>query len=376
MMAAAFDTVPATVAEATEHLPVFVYGTLQTGFKNHANVVRGLHSKASAACLPGACVFHFDTGFPGMYPTPQPEGCCDGDELRGVYGGGGALGNVQALLEAAESADRVRACTAGVIGQLLHFPEAAWPRMMADLDRLEAYEGPRNGRNMYERVRVRVRVLKHMTVTGSPLSGAGAAAAQASSPASAGPGSGSGAGATATATAAAAMGGREAGKEAEEAEFVTAWTYFCMLDPAAECMRSELVVDGHWRRHMRRGNLDDGADEWADAEQKASSDAAAAALAAAEPVSTPSSSSASSAFSHEDEGAGAMPRPLVARAGAPAAAGTTTAESSAAGGKVPAGAAAGEAVAGAGGASGAAGSGRYSMTALQRALRPAGDGAA
>jgi hypothetical protein len=354
---------------------------LQTGFKNHANVVRGVHSKASAACLPGACVFHFATGFPGMYPTPQPEGCCDGDELRGVYGGGAALGNVQALLEAAEPADRVRACTAGVVGQLLHFPEAAWPRMMADLDRLEAYEGPRNGRNMYERVRMRVRVLKHMTVTGSPLSGAGTtpplgAAAQAGSPPSAGLGPGSGAGATATATAAAAMGGIEAGAPADEAEFVTAWTYFCLLDPAAECRRSELVVDGHWRRHMRRGNLDDGADEWADAEDKATesvtSDSAAAASAAAGLVSTPSSSSASSAFSHEGEGAGAMPKPLVARVEAPA----TESSAAGAGGKVLDGAAAGDAVSGAGGASGAAGSGRYSMTALQRALRPAGNGAA
>ena len=50
-------------------LPFFFYGTLQTGYQNHAAVVRGRYSSVRRAQLPGALLVHYEAGWPGMTPT-------------------------------------------------------------------------------------------------------------------------------------------------------------------------------------------------------------------------------------------------------------------------------------------------------------------
>ena len=94
-----------------EHLPFFVYGTLQEGFKNHANVVRGRHSSAEPATFAGARLVHYAAGFPGL-----------------SRGGAGV-----------------------VAGTLLRVAPAAYAAVLRDLDRLEAFYAPRDARNVYER---------------------------------------------------------------------------------------------------------------------------------------------------------------------------------------------------------------------------------
>jgi len=101
----------AAMSAADEQLPYFVYGTLQPGFKNHANVVRGRHESAEPATFAGARVVHYEAGFPGMH-----------------RGGDGT-----------------------VTGTLLRVAAPAYAAVLRDLDRLEAFYGPRDERNMYER---------------------------------------------------------------------------------------------------------------------------------------------------------------------------------------------------------------------------------
>lgn len=107
---------------------VFVYGTLQTGFRNNERVVRGRANSVSPARLHGACVFHFPgAGFPGMWRSADDQ--------------------------AQES----------VTGQLLTFTPAAWPGVLVDLDLLESFFGPGHASNEYAREVV------HVAVGGSPV---------------------------------------------------------------------------------------------------------------------------------------------------------------------------------------------------------------
>ena len=88
--------ITALPAEYLRHLPFFFYGTLQTGFKNHTNVVRGRYASVVPAALPGADLFHYAAGWPGI---------TDG---AGV-----------------------------VIGQLLYAHDAEYLELLSDLDTLE-----------------------------------------------------------------------------------------------------------------------------------------------------------------------------------------------------------------------------------------------
>lgn len=98
-------------------LPFFVYGTLQTGFKNHANVVKGRYSHVQNAQLHFARVYHFPkAGFPGCWR-------CD-DEASTV------------------------------LGQLLTVPTDVYTAVLEDLDMLEDFFGPGHPNNMYEREQV------------------------------------------------------------------------------------------------------------------------------------------------------------------------------------------------------------------------------
>jgi len=198
----------ASAAGYGEHLPVFVYGTLQTGFKNHANVVKGAHSRVEVAHLAGAAVFHFATGFPGAYPVPgmAPEALLELYEPR-------VLANLQAMLRSAPPP------ATRVVGQLLHFSPERWPVMLRDMDCLEAFSVPRARSNMYERVLVSVEAVPPPTADDT------ASTAPTSSP-------------------------------------VRAWTYLCLMDPAQVTLSSSLVVSGDWRAHMALTGLSDAADDW------------------------------------------------------------------------------------------------------------------
>jgi gamma-glutamylcyclotransferase (GGCT)/AIG2-like uncharacterized protein YtfP len=97
----------------SEKLPFFVYGTLQSGFQNHDNFVRGRFTELLPAYVTNAKLRHYAAGFPGLY------------------------------FAADESAR--------VLGQLLVPPADVYSEVLRDLDKLEDYT-PGDSRNMYERV--------------------------------------------------------------------------------------------------------------------------------------------------------------------------------------------------------------------------------
>lgn len=100
-------------------LPFFVYGTLQSGFKNHSNVVKGRHTHVQKALLRNAHVYHFPkAGFPGCWRHD--------DEA------------------------------ATVTGELLVVPPEVYDAVLRDLDMLEDFYGPGHPNNMYEREQVTV----------------------------------------------------------------------------------------------------------------------------------------------------------------------------------------------------------------------------
>ena len=54
-------------------LPFFFYGTLQTGFQNHNNVVRGRFSSIVPARVSRLRLVHYPVGFPGAYPGGEDD---------------------------------------------------------------------------------------------------------------------------------------------------------------------------------------------------------------------------------------------------------------------------------------------------------------
>jgi gamma-glutamylcyclotransferase (GGCT)/AIG2-like uncharacterized protein YtfP len=94
-------------------LPFFVYGTLQTGFQNHDNFVRGRFTSIHAASIGNATLRHYTAGFPGVY-------ICSDSSAR-------------------------------VVGQLITPPVEVYAQLMRDLDSLEDYK-LNCPSNMYKRV--------------------------------------------------------------------------------------------------------------------------------------------------------------------------------------------------------------------------------
>lgn len=89
-------------------VPFFVYGTLLSGFKNHAAVLAPFRPRLVPATLHGARLYHFGRGYPGLY---RGNGLVRG-ELAWVDDYDGA---------------------------------------MAALDHLEGFVGPGDAHNLYER---------------------------------------------------------------------------------------------------------------------------------------------------------------------------------------------------------------------------------
>jgi len=113
------------MASADDPLPFFVYGTLMTGFRNHAAVVRGRHTHAEPATVAGVRLHHYAAGFPGMTRAPGAS---------------------------------------AVAGQLLHFAPTGHAAALADLDLLEDFFGAGDARNQYVRERVDARAADGRTV--------------------------------------------------------------------------------------------------------------------------------------------------------------------------------------------------------------------
>jgi len=205
-------------------LPFFVYGTLQAGFKNHINVVNGRIDSIFPATLLGTDVYHFvDFGFPGAYNSDSPA--------------------------------------SSVIGQLLYIPVDVYLDVLRDLDLLEAYHGPGDADNMYERVEREVIVTIPASTDASTVSSTSTSSTSTSS----------------TITR------------------VRAWFYKCLLPlrrvdlaskgssklrgsvvaqaaSAEEAMATRtavpavLVPGGDWRAWMAANRLEDAGDDWANGE--------------------------------------------------------------------------------------------------------------
>lgn len=295
----------ATAGDVKDRLPAFVYGTLQTGFKNHNNTVRGRHSAVCSAHLPGAVVFDFSVGFPGMYPCPGEATSAPTSGTLGSVYPADVLTAVRAQLDAAVAAPSgaVDIAAKGVVGELLFFDEDAgasspgagsggpcsgvgWPAVLADLDRLEDFTAPVHAGNMYERVRVEVLARRSqlppdVAAASRPAAGVGVAASP--------EGAAGGAGVTAepSVSSAAADAVAAGGDSADDWVWVTAWSYFCLIDIRQPSLEATLVTDGNWRRHMAEHRKQDAADDWAAQAGVAPKGSDASAAPAAAPSSVP-----------------------------------------------------------------------------------------
>ena len=114
----------ASSGASAEALPFFVYGTLLPGYGNHDRTIRGRLDRVERGVrLPGARIYHYEYGFPGMVRA-RPS---DDSSHLGV-----------------------------VTGALLYAPADEYLAVLADCDRLEGFTSPGAEGNMYEREIVEV----------------------------------------------------------------------------------------------------------------------------------------------------------------------------------------------------------------------------
>ena len=110
--------------------PLFVYGTLQTGFRNHDCVEPFIDAaRTRVARVSGVALVHFQGGYPGLYGR---------DRCKDVPG----LGSSDLTSSMVE-------------GELLYPKDTqAAADALAACDALEQYHGPGAENNMYERSQV------------------------------------------------------------------------------------------------------------------------------------------------------------------------------------------------------------------------------
>ena len=96
--------------------PFFVYGTLLQGFQNHETFISGKYEKIIKGYIPNVYLRHFKQGHPGMYHANDNE-------------------------------DR----NTRVIGEIIFPKKECFLELSTSVDGLEAYYGPNNPNNMYER---------------------------------------------------------------------------------------------------------------------------------------------------------------------------------------------------------------------------------
>ncbi|CAI8832445.1 GGACT domain-containing protein [Brevibacillus sp. IT-7CA2] len=98
------------VNNQNDKLPVFVYGTLLTGFGNHRNYVKPYQHEATPATILGE-IYHLPAGYPGLLKGEQE-----------------------------------------VVGEIVTFAPDVYEQALAGLDELETYYGEGDPRNEYERI--------------------------------------------------------------------------------------------------------------------------------------------------------------------------------------------------------------------------------
>ena len=96
--------------------PFFVYGTLLQGFQNHETFISGKYEKIIKGYIPNVYLRHFKQGHPGMY-------------------------------HANDNKHRNKR----VIGEIVFPKKECFLELSTSVDGLEAYYGPNNPNNMYER---------------------------------------------------------------------------------------------------------------------------------------------------------------------------------------------------------------------------------
>ena len=187
-----------TTATATSpSLPLFVYGSLLSGFPNHGALFGDSVESVVSARVLGFTLAHFQVGgYPGMFPAPP---------LATQWRSNSSVEGQLLYLRAGLSADERRAL----------------------FERLDSYEGccgpAGHPENEYER----------STVLAYPLS---VVPTSASSSGTSDKGDSS------------SSGGSTAGNER-----VLAQTFICVIPRAMEALGGVVVHDGDWRKHMAAG---------------------------------------------------------------------------------------------------------------------------
>ena len=100
----------------SEVKPYFVYGTLLQGFQNHETFISGKCEKIINGYVSNVYLRHFKQGYPGMYRVNDAK---DNNQR--------------------------------VVGEIIFPKKECYLDLRTSLDGLEAYYGPNNPHNMYER---------------------------------------------------------------------------------------------------------------------------------------------------------------------------------------------------------------------------------
>lgn len=99
-----------------EHVPIFVYGTLMTGFANYSKYIKPYPHQAFPAITKGT-LYHLPEGYPALLIA---------DGMGWIY------------------------------GEIMIFPAECHAEVLAGLDELEEYFAPGDSRNEYERELIQV----------------------------------------------------------------------------------------------------------------------------------------------------------------------------------------------------------------------------
>ena len=100
-----------------KQLPVFVYGTLLSGFHNDSGYIKPFPHTKTRATIKGE-IYHLPEGYPGLLMTDAGK----------------------------------------VAGEIVDFAPEVYEKALAGLDELETYYGEGDSRNEYERIPVTARV--------------------------------------------------------------------------------------------------------------------------------------------------------------------------------------------------------------------------
>lgn len=129
-----------------QQLPFFVYGTLQTGFKNNTKYVRDRLVLRSRGQIRNAHLYHYsDARHPGLYEG-SPK--CPTDMRKVLF---------RTDISLSSNKPEALPFSGFVVGQVLDFPDThkypdLYDNLLKDLDQLEGYRESSSD-NVYDRVK-------------------------------------------------------------------------------------------------------------------------------------------------------------------------------------------------------------------------------